>query len=249
MIGLLRSELRKVTSTRMVLGLTLALVGYTALNAAALVFFSGQQGAPPLTEPSVARAVYASAGAGSVIVLVLGILGMTTEYRHMTITSTLLATPRRGRVMVAKSAVFAVVGVIEGVIACVVGIGLAALLLPLKDHAPVDGSTIAAIAGGTLLAFAIYGILGISVGALIRNQIAAIIAALVWVLLVEALVVALLPNVGKWLPGGAVSAILQTTSFSGTQYLPVWGGALLLAAYAVVLGAIAAATTMRRDIT
>lgn len=249
-----RAELLKVTTTRMVLWLSLALAAYTGLNTAALIFFSGQQGIPPLTEPIILRSVFAAAGSASVIVLVLGILGMTTEYRHQTITATFLVTPRRGLVLLGKVKAFAIVGILEGVIAVVVAYGLALALLPLKAHAPIQPSTLWEIAGAVLLAFCVYGIVGVCVGALIRNQIAAIIAALVWMILIEPLVVAFLPAVGKWLPGGAVNAVLGASSFTGGQatgaaYLPAWGGALLLAGYAVVFGVVAAATTLRRDIT
>ncbi len=249
-----RAELLKVTTTKMVLWLSLALAAYTAMNVAALIFCSGQQGIPPLTEPVILRSVFAAAGSASVIVLVLGILGMTTEYRHQTITSTFLVTPRRGLVLLGKVKAFALIGIVQGIIAVVVAFGLALALLPLKAHAPVPVSSLWEIAGAVLLAFCVYGIVGVCVGALIRNQIAAIIAALVWMILVEPLVVAFLPAVGKWLPGGAVTSVLGASSFAGGQasaatYLPAWGGALLLAGYAVVFGAVAAATTLRRDIT
>jgi ABC-2 type transport system permease protein len=250
----IRAELLKVTTTKMVLWLSLALAAYTAMNVAALIFFSGQQGIPPLTEPIILRSVFAAAGSASVIVLVLGILGMTTEYRHQTITSTFLVTPRRGIVLLGKIKAFALVGIGQGLIALIVGFGLALVLLPLKDHAPIPTSSLWEIGGAVLLAFCVYGIVGVCVGALIRNQIAAIIVALVWMVLVEPLVVAFLPAVGKWLPGGAVNAILGASSFTGGQAsaatsLPAWGGTLLLLGYAVAFGAVAAATTLRRDIT
>jgi ABC-2 type transport system permease protein len=247
--ALLRSEWLKVFSTRMWIGMLVGALAFTAINVVALVFASGQQGAPALTDPATVRSVYASAGSASVLVLVLGILGMTTEFRHMTVTSTFLATPRRGRVMSAKMAVHAVVGAAFGLVCAVFATGLAALLLQLKDHAAVEVSTVVAIGGGTVLCFAIYAVVGVALGALIRNQIAAILFALVWVLLVEALVVAFLPAVGKWLPGGAASGVLQSVSFTGTTYLPVWAASLLLLGYGVAFGVLAAATTLRRDIT
>ena len=249
MTSLLRSEWLKVFSTRMWIGMLVGALAFTAINVVALVFASGQQGAPPLTDPATVRSVYASAGSASVLVLVLGILGMTTEFRHMTVTSTFLATPRRGRVMAAKMGVYALVGALFGLLCALFATGLGALLLQLKEHAAVEASTILAIDAGTVLCFAIYAVVGVAVGSLIRNQIAAILIAVVWVVLVEALIVAFLPAVGKWLPGGAASAVLQTVSFTGTTYLPVWGGALLLLGYGVAFGAVAAATTLRRDIT
>jgi hypothetical protein len=250
MTGLLGAEWLKVTSTRMVWGLAIGAAAFTALNVVALIFVSGQPGAPPLTEPGALRNVFASIGSASVIILVFGILQMTTEYRHLTVSSTFLATPRRGRMLAAKMAVSAVFGLLGGIVVCIVGVGLALALLPLREHAPVDASTVTQIVGGVLLAFTIYAVLGVALGALIRNQVVAILAALVWVLLAESLTVALLPDVGKWLPGGAATSVLQGTSFDGSDaYLPPWAGALLLLAYGVVFAVVAARTTLRRDVT
>ena len=62
---------------------------------------------------------------------------------------------------------------------------------------------------------------------------------------------ALWPEVGRWLPGGAASAVLQLGEVATTRgdLLPVWGGALLLVAYAAVLSVVAATVTLRRDLT
>jgi len=247
--GLLRAELLKVRSVRMTWGLVVAALAFVALNVVAIALASGQRGAPSLTLESTVRSVYASAGAASVVVLVLGIVGMTTEYRHQTITPTFLATPRRGRLLVAKLVVHAAVGLVLGVVAVVLAYLLAAGVLTTRTHAGISGGTLVQVAGGVLLGYAIYAALGVSVGALVRNQVAAIVAALLWVLLVEALVVAFLPAVGRWLPGGALNGVLGTTSVNGERYLPAPLAALVLLGYGVLLALVAARTTLRRDVT
>ncbi len=100
-----------------------------------------------------------------------------------------------------------------------------------------------------MLGYAIYAAVGVCVGALVRNQIAAVVGALLWTVLAESLTVALLPQVGRWLPGGALAGVLQSTPVRGGTYLPVWAGALLLTAYGVAFALLAAATTLRRDVT
>lgn len=257
MKDLLRSEWLKVTSTRMVLGLTITALAFTALNVIVLVAVSGQPGAPTLDEESAVRSIFATAGSASVIALILGVLGMTTEYRHMTITSTFLASPRRGRVVTAKMLAYFVLGGVVGLLTSVFTIALASVALLFRDHAPVPWSNVAQIGVAVVIAFALYGVLGVSVGALIRNQVAAIVVSLVWVLLVEALVVAFLPKVGKWLPGGAANAMLQATSFDAgsgsfsaeSPFLPPWAGGVLLLAYAVAFALVATRLTVNRDIT
>jgi ABC-2 type transport system permease protein len=95
---------------------------------------------------------------------------------------------------------------------------------------------------------------GIGLGALIKNQLGAIIVAVVWVFIVEALVNAIpaLQPVGKWTPAGAGSAMINSgvNLGLGTDYLlQAWAGALVLLGYAVLFSAVASATTIRRDIT
>jgi ABC-2 type transport system permease protein len=246
--GLLRAELLKIRSTRMWWGLLAGALVFVAVQVVALILVAGQQGAPSLDQASTVRTVWGSAGTGSTFVLVLGILGMTTEYRHMTITSTFLATPRRGRVVVAKLVAHAVFGVLFGVACVALTAALAVPLLALKGAATIPTSTILQVLAASVVGLGVYAVVGVGVGSFIRNQIAAIVGALVWVFLVESLVIALLPQVGKWLPGGAASAMLQATSTRG-HLLEPWAGGLLFLGYGLAFAALAAVTTQRRDIT
>ena len=249
MTGLLRSEWTKVVTVRATYGLAGGCLLYVALSVVALVFASGQPGVPTLADPDTVRTVYASAGAASSLVLCIGILGMTTEYRHQTVTPTFLVTPRRSRVLVAKLVVHAVVGLLVAVACVALTLALAAGTLALRDHATIPLRTIAAVQAGALLGYAIYAAVGVCVGALIRNQVAAIVGALLWTVLAEGLTVSLLPEVGRWLPGGALQGVLQSTPQRGGSYLPVWAAALLLVAYGALFALLAARTTLRRDVT
>ncbi len=255
MIGSFRSELLKVTSTRLLLGMIIGALAFTALAVVATIFSAGSQGTPTLEDPAMVRGVFSSMGSGTVFALILGVIAMTTEFRHMTVTSTFLAEPRRGHVVVAKMMAQAIFGALLAVSCILLTIGLALILLPLKDHAPVEWDFVAQVAAGSLLTFALFAVIGVAVGALVRNQIAAILATVVWVLLVEQLLTAFLPKVGKWLPGGAANGILQaagfdasTNSLTPSPFLPVWGATLLLIGYALAFAGLAAATTLRRDV-
>ena len=248
---LVAAELLKVTSTKMWLGMLAGVVFFIAIGIASSIFAPEQPGfaAPRLTTPEGIRNLFANAGGAYVFAIIIGALGMTQELRHQTLTSTLLAEPRRNRVTGAKMAAYAVVGAFYGLIGVVVGYALAFALLPLKEHTDIAFTALWQIAGGAILGSALFAVLGVAVGTLVRNQIAAILGILVWVLLIEQLVVAFLPSVGKWLPGGALAGVLQTTGVNGTTYLPVWAGALVLVGYTALFAAIAALTTQRRDIT
>ena len=249
MTGLLRSELLKISSVRSTYALAAGCLGFVALDVVALALVAGQPGVPPLSDPAQVRNVFASVGAASALVLVLGILGMTMEYRHQTVTPTFLVTPRRGRVLAAKLVVHAFAGLVLGVAAAVVALGLGAACLAFRDHAPVSAGTLAQIDGGAVLGYTIYAAIGVCVGALVRNQVAAIVGALLWTVLVESLTVALLPSVGRWLPGGALDGVLQNTPQLGGTYLPVWAAVLVLVGYGAAFAALANRTTLRRDVT
>ena len=181
--------------------------------------------------------------------LVAGILGMTSEYRYMTVTTTFLVTPRRGRVLAAKLLVHAAFGLVIGIVCAPFSAALATALLTLKPHATVSAATVLQISAGTLLGYALFAVLGVSVGALVRSQVPAIIGGLLWAVVIEALVVAFAPSVGKWLPGGALQGTLQATSFNGGQLLSTWAGALVLLAYAAAFATVAARTALRQDVT
>ena len=248
---LVAAELLKVTSTKMWLGLMAALAVYIGIGIVATVFAPEQPGVTVarLSTDAGMRNLFAQAGGAYLFAIVIGTLGMTQELRHQTLTSTLLAEPRRNRVMVAKMAAYGVIGAVYGAVGVAWGYALALALLPFRDHGPLPTTAMWQIAGGAVLGCALFAVLGVAVGALVRNQIAAVLGVIVWVVLVEALLVALLPKVGKWLPGGALNGILQTTGINNATYLPVWAGSLILIGYTVVLGALAAATTQRRDVT
>ena len=257
MMSMVRSEFRKVTSTKVLLWLTIATIAFSALNVVLLVFLTPRaMDIDPelnlLLDPAYVTNILGAAGSSSIFILILGIIGMTSEYRHMTITSTFLATPKRPRVLIAKGITYALLGAALGLIAFITSFAVTLIALMSDEHAPVDIVTALQILGGVVLAFAIYAFVGVSVGALIRNQVAAIVGALVWVLIVEALLTVFVDWIGKWLPGGALDAVLQTTNVTGRggeDILPTAIGVVVLLGYAVLFGLLASLTTLRRDIT
>jgi ABC-2 type transport system permease protein len=106
------------------------------------------------------------------------------------------------------------------------------------------------LAAGALV-MALYGSIGVAIGALVRNQIAAVVGAVVWMLAVEGLLVTLFPSIDRWMPGGATEGLLQVGRAATTRgdLLPAWAGALVLVAYAAAIGLLAGAVTLRRDLT
>lgn len=250
MIRLVRAELMKVRSTKLVWWLLLVVAALVLLAVAGTVFGPRQEGVPPLDSPEGLRSVFASANSAQLLALVLGIIAMAGEWRHRTATSTFLATPRRGRLVAAKVLAQSIVGLAYGAFAAGLTVITAALCLSIKgiDYSLGSDKLPQVLLAGAL-ATVVYSILGVGYGALVRNQIAAIVSALLWVTAADSLLVALLPKIGRWTPGGATQALSQLSNATGHELLPVWGGALVLTAYGIAFVFIGVRTTVSRDIT
>jgi ABC-2 type transport system permease protein len=202
--------------------------------------------------PQYIKTITASAGSASIFLLILGIVAMSGEYRNQTITSTFLVTPVRWKVIVAKMATFAILAFFIAILLWLIVSITAMLLLTTQDSAPFEWSGAFEILGGTVLGLVLYGVLGVAIGSLITSQVAAIIIALIWFLIVEALLSVFFATFANWLPGGALNAILQTNGNPeaiDADLLSVPVGALVLIGYAAIFAIAAAFFTTKRDIT
>ena len=252
MSALVRAELLKLRTVALPYWLLVTTLAFVLLGVLATLLTAGLEGAPlQRDDPQLLARAVASASGGNIIVLVLGILALTQEFRFGTATPSFLVTPRRGAVLAAKLLSTVLTGLLFAVVSLVFALGVSWLVITVRGDALRFDATVVEVMLGVGLVLALYGPIGVAVGALVRNQIAAVVAALAWTFIVEQLVVALWPEVGKWLPGGAASAVLQLGDVATTRgdLLPVWGGALVLIGYAVVLSVVGAMVTLRRDLT
>ena len=260
--GLVRSELTKIFSTRLWWGLLIGVVLYTGLQAAASAAFAGvepgagQPTTPGLDSPDALRGVYAAAAFSGayIFALVIGVTGMTAEHRYETATPTFLATPRRVHVVVAKAVAHLAVGIGYGVVAVLTALAAGGLVVLVRGHdLGLGDPELWRALVLAVLAVALWTLVGIGIGTLIRNQVAALLVAVAVTFLVEPLVsVALyaadLDAVGKFLPGTASSAVTSPPSVYG-ELLPWWAGALVLSGYAALFAALGIWLSVRRDVT
>jgi ABC-2 type transport system permease protein len=249
MTRLVHSELLKLRTTRTArVLLTLAAAGTAALVAIVLLL-AGRPGQPALGPDALRLLVLVPAQPLTLAALVLGVLGMAGELRHGTATSTFLVTPKRGRVVAAKLAAAAVTGLAMAAAssAAVLAVGLPWLRAKGIDVAIADAGVAARVAG-LAVAVALYAVLGTGLGALLRNQVAAVVVGLLWWTQgVERVLTGILhqPGLERWLPKGAASAL--TAPGDGT--LPMWAGALVFAAYGLGLALLGGRLVARRDLT
>lgn len=263
----LRVEWRKTFTTRTWWVLLLVMVPYVAGIAAFIAFaFSATPpagaapGAPTLEDPDVVKAVYGLAmPLGYVFPALIGILAVTTEYRHKTITPTLLGETRRPLVVVAKFAVALLLGFVYGAVgvASSTAGGAAGVAATGNPTLLTDPDMLASLARA-VVGMTIWALIGVAFGLVLRNQIAAIVSLLAFSQLVEPIARVGLgafeatQSVARLLPGAAGDALTGSSIFAlqgqTVALLSPWQGGLVLMAYAVVLGAVGTVGFARRDV-
>jgi ABC-2 type transport system permease protein len=266
MLRSIRSEFLKITTTRIWWILALILFGYVGAMAAAISALSGaimnDPDAPPMPPELFPPLVYSLVTAlGYVIPLLFGALAATSEFRHQTLTPTFLATPRRSVVLVGKLTVGAIWGVVYAVVGLLASVGLGgAILAATGSDTLLDDPDTWALIGRIVLAMALWSIIGVALGVLIPNQIAAVILVLAFTQFVEPILRFAsafwewTATLGRFLPGAASDALVGSSfysTFTGGTSDPLewWQGGLVLAGYAAVFLVAGALTTWRRDVT
>jgi hypothetical protein len=246
MIRLIRAELTKLATTGLIYGMAAAMAAFAVLTVAANIL--DRQGAPPLSADHFPMLVAGPVTLLSGAALLLGILGMTGEFRHQTVTQTFLVTPDRGRVVAAKLVAYPLAGITLTLSILAFTAALATAWLAAKGITPsLLDARLGRVLLGAVLAAGLCGLVGVGLAALVRNQVAALVGVAVWVLLVEGLLMSLLntPSLGRWLPSAAAAAL---TNPGGAQLSRV-AGSLLLAGYALALALTGTRLVVRRDIT
>ena len=247
MIAQLRAELLKQRSTRTGLGLLLGLIALVVLA----MLLHGLSLPPSTLASHDHQLTVLGRGEllGSLFAGLLGAVSITAEYRHGTIRPTFLAMPRRGRVLAAKVSASMLIGASFGVTAC----GLAALIGTAALRArgigvQLDAGDVGLLVGGGGAAAALWAALGTGVGALVRNQVPALVGICAWLLFVESLLVgdvAGVTKIGRFGPGAAAAAI---TGQEPATLLSPPVGILLLVTYASAAALAGTFAAARRDV-
>lgn len=267
------AEFQKVFTTRMWWLLAILLVAYVAFLAGGLGAFlgwaienpdaaadAGNTQLPP--GMNLAPLVYSFASSvGYVFPVLLGALAVTSEFRHKTLTPTFLADPQRSVVLAAKFCSQLVLGAGLGVVAFATSVGAGAgALAAFGLDTGLDSSDTWALIGRGVLAMALWGTIGVGLGTLVTNQVAAIVIVIAFTQFVEpvlrlaASLSDVTANIGQFLPGAASDALVGASFYSiasvgAAQSLEWWQGGLVLLVIGGVATLIGGATTWRRDVT
>jgi ABC-type transport system involved in multi-copper enzyme maturation permease subunit len=203
---------------------------------------------------------------GLIVMVVIGAMFMTAEYRRGLIRTTLTASPRRGRVLAAKAVVLAGVTFVTGLVAVAIVIPVGERLLHENGNPilPMPALTEARIAVGTAALLAVAAVLALAVGTLLRRSAGAVTAVIAGIVLPY-----LLAILGGVLPTGAQEWLVRVTPAAGfaiqqsnqqyaqviTSYNPAngffplapWAGFAVLCAWAAAALVLAAYALRRRD--
>jgi ABC-type transport system involved in multi-copper enzyme maturation permease subunit len=247
--AVVRSELLKIRTTRGWWAYLIVVVGLVGIGAAAEV---GSRSLPEREGLDFQFALVDLIGISSLLAIILGITIVTSEFRHGTITPTLLATPGRERVLAGKTIAGVLVALLFAALALVVVVLVASIWVAV-DGGQLDlaqGDVVERTAK-TVLGVVLWLLLGVAIGSLVHSQVGALVGTLVWIFLVENLLVGLASlldadDAAEYLPFHA----LDGADGTGGDNLLDYGPALAVTlGWIVLLGALGVARTRRRDIT
>ncbi len=262
MVAAIRSEFLKFFTTRlwwgMAIGIFVAGAAFSALFGVLLTNqgTGGPAGRPTGTPEQIVNSVYTGGlGVGYLLLLTIGVMTIGSEYRHKTITSTFLATPKRLVPLLAKAIALVGIGAIYGLISLVGSVSVGAAVLHFRDVDPFPSSTIWRTLALSLLVLGLWALIGLGVGILIPNQVAALLIGIGVAWIVEPLLGFAMTfwswgrdHIAPYLPTAATNAVLDAVKSGNEVRLEWWGGALVLTTYAVALAGLGIWRAARQDV-
>lgn len=257
-----RSELLKVRTTKLwwIIALCVLVLagGYAALFAGVGALQANVTETEPFADLGAVSSIYNGGNTITrILVLVVGIMAMGGEYRHKTLTSTYLATPRRMTVLGGKAISLVAYGLLYGALSVLAG-ALVAVPFLLYFDAP------AFLASATMwrsillgvVSIALWTLMGMGIGILIRSMIVAMLVGIGFAYIVEPGLTLLFFFKGwdvplNLMPSGATNAVLGITNpalFASPNPFAWWLGLLVLLGWSVLPAAIGVFTTVRKDV-
>lgn len=260
MTRLARIELLKLATTRLTYGLLATLAGVSALFP--VLFEAARTGAhaAPVSTASGPGRVTTDTAFALLLAAVLGVTVSSGEFRHRAATTTYLAFPQRGRVLLAKACAAAAAGAVFGATGGLVTTAAGLLLAAAGGgHVALGAATLAGHIAGAATGAGLLAAAGAGPGSLVRGQLGAVTGVFAWALILEPVAGGFFPSVRPYLPYTAATTLggaNLTSAFFGAGRLAPGPGALpfaaaaaLVAGVAITLAAIAARTTVPADIT
>jgi ABC-2 type transport system permease protein len=263
MSGVLRAELRRIATTKLwwvvLICIFVLSAGYAALPAViALLQNRAGVASAPFADPGTIRSIYNGGNVLSrILAMVVGIVAVGSEYRYGTLASSYLAIPRRVRMLLGKAEALLIFGVIYGITSVAAGMLVSVpFVLANGGSFLLDQSeTWRSIVLG-VCSIALWTLIGMGIGILIKNMLVALVVGIILGFLVEP-IVSVVFFLKRWdqllnlMPSGATNAMLEITSpvlFAGHHPAPWWLAALVLSAWCLLPALAGMLSATRRDI-
>ncbi len=195
MSGVLRADLRRITTTKLwwvaLICIFVLSAGYAALPAT-VAWLQGRAGvaSSPFTDPGIIRSIYNGGNVLSrILAMVVGIVAIGSEYRYGTLAASYLATPRRVRMLLGKAGALLIFGLIYGIVSVAAGM-LVAIPFVLANNGSLlldQPATWRSIILG-VCSIALWTMIGMGIGILIKNMLVALLVGIILGFLVEPIV-------------------------------------------------------------
>jgi len=244
-LRLVRGELRKLTTTKMLWGFLAVLVLLAGLDAAVVAFGTDMDGSKTFVSTAAdQQSLMAFAFNAMLGTALFGAIAVAREYGHGTVVPTFLTCPRRPRAVLAQLTAISMAGAVLALIGQTLIITGIALALPSTEYAfMVSAGDLARLLAASTLAGVIGAVLGAGLGALIRNLGGAVTAAILVLFVLPPLAVQLVTDAASWIP----PTLFAVISGVSTEVSP-WAALMAVAAWALVPAAAGLMAVQRRDV-
>jgi ABC-2 type transport system permease protein len=254
MMDLIRSELLKLRTARSFI--VLVAIGFVICVLISIA--TGLLAKYSAGDPRPGVDLISNASTVLFFTLMLGVLAVTTEYRHGSISSALIVEPNRLRLLAAKLIAVTAVGALVGVVTAGVCLLIGEVTLPGRGYPlGLDASDVLKLLAGMAAAGGLIAAIGAGVGALVRKQTAAIVGVIVFLFVIEPVITNLLLDAAldhKPLERYSIGNALTEATATGpaTDLADPFGqlaGVLILLAWAALFTVLGGAVMRSRDIT
>jgi ABC-2 type transport system permease protein len=238
MTRLLAGEMIKVRTTRTAVGFGLAALLLTLAATLISILASDLR-----TVDDELNALNYGGGIG-IVLLLFGAVGATGEFRHRTLAPAVLIAPDRFRLVLARLGAYSLTGLLVGVLTGAIALGIGLALLGGEPAPALAASDYLKLGGGGLIDVVLAAAIGVGVGTLVRNQVAAVVGTLVWLSILEPLVGVIDDSWSKYTLGDTLNRV----GLGGNDDMSLAASILVLVAWALVWCVVGALVDRRRDV-
>ncbi len=244
-LRLVKGELRKLVTTKMLWGFLVALLLIAAIDAFAVVFGTDMDGSKSFISTAEDQVSLMAFGFNAMVgTSLFGAIAVAREYGHSTVVPMFLTSPRRHRAVLAQLAAVLLAGAALGLVGEAMIVSAVALSLPATDFAFLaSAGEITRLLGASAVAGMAGAVLGAGIGSLVRNLGGAVTIAVLLLFIAPGLVVQLASGAASWVPTTALSVLSGVTA-----EVSVGAALLALALWAVVPAGAGLLAVERRDV-